>query len=87
MGTDTQERGHSTTLLCVWDFINPVLDTDCGTSFKNPVEGSLLISLLSERNLEIFNYALVWPINQLVTCVICLLSINLQMYILAEALL
>jgi hypothetical protein len=37
------------------------LDAEGGTSFVNPVEGSLLDSLLFTRNLEIFNCALVWP--------------------------
>jgi hypothetical protein len=86
MATDAQERGHSATLLCVWILINLAFDADRGTSFMNPVEGSLLVSLLLVRNLEILNCALLWPTNQLVTCVIYLSSINLHIHILAEAL-
>jgi hypothetical protein len=41
--------------------INPALDAEGGTPFANPVEGSLLASLLFERNFEILNCALVWP--------------------------
>jgi hypothetical protein len=47
----TWERTH-TALLCVWVFINPVLDANWGTHFANPVESSLNVSLLLEGNLE-----------------------------------
>jgi hypothetical protein len=41
--------------------INLALDAKGGTSFVNPAEGSLLVSLFFKRNLEILNCALVWP--------------------------
>jgi hypothetical protein len=52
VGIDAQRRGCSTTLLCVWVFINPPLDANVGASLATPVEGSIPASLLFDRDLE-----------------------------------
>jgi hypothetical protein len=57
----THKGATHTMLLCVWIFINPVLDTVEGTSLANPVGGSLLVILLSDWDLESFHCARFWP--------------------------
>jgi hypothetical protein len=72
MGTDAQVRRHSITLLCVWVFINPVSHAAEGTPFVNPVEGSIHVSLLSERNLEFSQLCSGPAYTYLVSSVICM---------------
>ena len=75
---DAQVRRHSITLLCVWVLINPVLDAARGTSFANPVEGSLHVSLRSNENLEISQPCSGLVYTTYVSCVTCLNEINLH---------
>jgi hypothetical protein len=66
VGTDTQKRGHCTTLMCgvlIW----PALDAERMTTFVNPVEGHLYVSLLFEGELEISTVLWSGLYNQFVT--------------------
>jgi hypothetical protein len=86
MGPDAQERGRSTTVLCVWVFINPVLDANQGDIFRESSRGQSPCQSALRKELTNSHCALVRPTNQLVTCVIYLSSINLHALNLAEAL-
>jgi hypothetical protein len=69
VGTDAQERGHSTALFCVCRaLMYPALDVKGATIFVNPVEGSLYVGLLFEGYLEISTVLWSGLHNQSVTC-------------------
>jgi hypothetical protein len=81
---DAQVRRQSITLLCVWVSINPVLEAARGTSFVNPVEGSLLVSLRSSKDLEISQVFSGSVYASYLSYVTCLNEINLYIHHLAE---
>jgi hypothetical protein len=82
VGTDAHERGHINALFCVWGPNKPGV----GRQRTILVKGSLLVCLLFGKDSgKFFIVLLSGQHNQLVTCVVGLETINLYIYILAEA--